>query len=97
MFPKGNRDEVEGKTFVGNYDEFVADGGARRTFRPLWWRTYRYLELDIETKGEPLTVDDLRATYVGYPFQRRARFDAGAARAPSHPRRGLAHGAALRP
>ena len=77
LFPKGNRDEVEGKTFTGNFDEFVADGGARRTFRPLWWRTYRYLELNVETKAEALTVDDLRATYVGYPFERRARFDAG--------------------
>src|SRR5262249_54375991 len=42
---KGNRDEVEGKEFVGYYDEFFPDGGERRTFRPLWWRTYRYLEL----------------------------------------------------
>ena len=75
---KGNRDQVDGKVFIGNHDEFVADGGPRRTFRPLWWRTYRYLELDIETKQDPLTVDDLRATYVGFPFQRRARFEAGA-------------------
>ena len=75
---KGNRDQVEGKLLIGNHDEFVADGGARRTFRPLWWRTYRYLELDIETRQEPLTIEDLRATYVGFPFQRRARFDAAA-------------------
>ncbi len=75
---KGNRDDVEGKVFIGNHDEFVADGGARRTFRPLWWRTYRYLELDIQTKDQPLTVDDLRATYVGFPFERRARFEASA-------------------
>jgi alpha-L-rhamnosidase len=75
---KGNRDEVEGKQFVGYYDEFVADGGAHRLFRPLWWRTWRYLELDIETKGDPLTIDDLRATAVGFPFERRARFDADA-------------------
>ena len=74
---KGNRNEIEGKQFIGNHDEFVADGGARRTFRPLWWRTYRYLELDVETKDQPLTVDDLTATYVGYPFERRAAFDAG--------------------
>ncbi len=73
---KGNRDEVEGKVFIGNHDEFVPDGGARRTFRPLWWRTYRYLELDIETKDQPLTIDDLSATYVGFPFERRARFEA---------------------
>ncbi len=74
---KGNRDEVEGKIFIGNHDEFVADGGERRNFRPLWWRTWRYLELDVRTGDEPLTIDDLRATYVGFPFERRARFDAG--------------------
>jgi len=75
---KGNRDEVEGKVFIGNHDEFVADGGVGRAFRPLWWRTYRYLELDVQTRDEPLTIEDLRATYVGYPFERRARFDGGA-------------------
>jgi alpha-L-rhamnosidase len=75
---KGNRNEIEGKQFIGSHDRFVADGGMRRTFRPLWWRAYRYLELDIQTNDEPLTVEDLRATYVGFPFQRRAQFDAGA-------------------
>ena len=75
---KGNRDEVEGKRFVGVRDHFIADGGKRRTFRPLWWRAYRYLELDVETKDEPLTIEDLQATYTGYPFERRAQFDGGA-------------------
>ncbi len=46
-------------------------------FRPLWWRTYRYLDLKIETKAEPLTIEDLRGVYTGYPFERKARFDAG--------------------
>jgi hypothetical protein len=75
---KGNRNEVEGKDFIGNYDEFTLDGGARRVFRPLWWRTYRYLRIEIETKDEAVTIDGLRGTNVGYPFVRRARFDAGA-------------------
>ena len=74
---KGNRSEVEGKEFVGNYDEFIADGVSRRAFRPLWWRTYRYLQLEIETKDEPLTIEDLAATCVGFPFERRARFEGG--------------------
>jgi hypothetical protein len=74
-FDKGNRDEVEGKQFIGYHDEFVADGGVRRRFRPLWWRTYRYLELDIQTKDEALTVDDLAATFVTFPFERRARLE----------------------
>jgi alpha-L-rhamnosidase len=74
---KANRNEVEGKELVGNRDEFTADGGRQRLFRPLWWRTWRYLELSISTADEPLTIDDLRSTYTGYPFERRARFDAG--------------------
>ncbi|HXG68530.1 MAG TPA: alpha-L-rhamnosidase C-terminal domain-containing protein [Blastocatellia bacterium] len=78
-FQKGNRNEVEGKIFVGYKDVFVADGGAKRLFRPLWWRTYRYIELNVETQAEPLTIEDLRGVYTGYPFERKARFDAGSA------------------
>ncbi len=55
---KGNRDEVEGKRFFGNPDVFLPDGGAHRMFRPLWWRTYRYVELSIETAGDALTLED---------------------------------------
>jgi hypothetical protein len=74
---KGNRNEIEGKEFIGNYDEFTLDGGPRRSFRPLWWRTYRYLQLEIETRDEPLTIDEITATATGFPFLRTARFDAG--------------------
>ncbi|RPI22864.1 MAG: hypothetical protein EHM61_21185 [Acidobacteria bacterium] len=70
---KGNRNDVEGKEFVGYYDEFLTDGGSNRLFRPLWWRTYRYLELKIETRDQPLQIEDLRAVYVGYPFKMKAR------------------------
>ena len=74
---KGNRDVVEGKELRGAHDVFVADGGARRRFRPLWWRTYRYVQLDVETMEEPITVEDLAAVATGYPFTARARLEAG--------------------
>jgi hypothetical protein len=73
---KGHRDEIDGKEMRGLRDLFVADGGARRLFRPLWWRTYRYLELSVETGEQPLTVEDLRGVFTAYPFARKARFDA---------------------
>lgn len=76
-FRKGNRNEIEGKRFVGQHDEFIPDGGANRLFRPLWWRTWRYIEVNIETKDTPLTINDLRGVFTAYPFQRTARFDAG--------------------
>jgi hypothetical protein len=72
---KGHRNDVEGKEFVGNYDQVIADGGPRRRYSPLWWRTYRYLELTIETRDEPLVVEDLHGIYTGYPFERRQRLD----------------------
>jgi hypothetical protein len=74
---KGNRDDVENKQFVGYQDVFLSDGGARRTYRPLWWRTWRYLQITVATKDEPLTIDQLGAQYTGYPFVRRAHFEGG--------------------
>jgi alpha-L-rhamnosidase len=74
---KGHRDEVAGKTFAGYGDEFLPDGGARRLFRPLWWRTFRYIELTIETGESPLVLHDIRAVATSYPFVRTARFEAG--------------------
>ncbi len=74
---KGNRDEIEGKELIGYHDEFIADGGDHRSFRPLWWRTWRYLELDITTEDQPLDINRLTCTHVGYPFERKAVFDAG--------------------
>ena len=71
---KGNRNEIEGKTIVGNYDVFVPDGGGNRMFRPLWFRTYRYLQLDITTTDEPLVIEDLYGMYTGYPFEQKASF-----------------------
>jgi hypothetical protein len=72
----GNRNEIDGKEIAGNEDLFVAGGGAKRVFRPLWWRTYRYVELSVKTGAEALTLDDFSGLYTGYPLVRRASFDA---------------------
>jgi alpha-L-rhamnosidase len=72
---KGNRNEIAGKHIVGVHDEFVTDG-PRRTFVPLPWRTWRYLQLDISTADEPLQVEQLRTWFTAYPFEQRGRFSA---------------------
>ncbi|MBV8812496.1 MAG: family 78 glycoside hydrolase catalytic domain [Acidobacteriaceae bacterium] len=71
---KGNRNEVTGKHFYGPWDTYVADGASHRLYRPLYWRTYRYLRLDVQTEDEPLTIEDLHGVFTGYPFGRRAEF-----------------------
>jgi hypothetical protein len=71
---KGNRDEVQGKTIVGLKDVFRPGGGERRRFRTLWFRTYRYVQAEIQTAGESLRVHDLHGVFTAYPFELRARF-----------------------
>jgi len=71
---KGNRNEVEGKRFVGVKDELIADGGNDQTFTSLVWRTYRYMQVEIKTAGEALTIDDLYGIFTGYPFELKAKF-----------------------
>jgi len=71
---KGNRNETEGKRIKGNYDVFVPDGGEKRSFRPLWIRAYRYVQLDITTQDVPLVIEGLSGTQTGYPLQLKATF-----------------------
>jgi hypothetical protein len=71
---KGNRNEIAGKHIVGLSDEFLADGPAR-TFVPLTWKTWRFLQLDITTANEALQIDRLRSWFTAFPFEQRGRFD----------------------
>jgi alpha-L-rhamnosidase len=74
---KGNRNDIDGKRLVGLSDLVLPDGGTQRVFEPLWWRTWRFLQIGVETADEPLTLESLGAHATGYPFEERARFDAG--------------------
>ncbi len=80
---KGNRNDIQGRTLLGFEDQYIADGALKRTFRPLWFRTYRYVQLTVETKAEPLVLEDLVGQFTGYPFEQKARFAASAATAPN--------------
>src|SRR5690606_27195740 len=71
---KGNRDEINGKRFVGVHDQLISNGEPQ-TFTPLWWRTYRYVQLEVETKEEALIVEDLYGIFTGYPFEVKSAFN----------------------
>jgi len=74
---KGDRDAIEDRKALGLNDTFLPDGGSHRTFEPLWWRTWRYLDLDIQTAADPLTLESLTANFTAYPFEERASFKSG--------------------
>ena len=73
---KGNRNETEGLEIRGYYDIIKTDGGRHRLYKPLGMRTFRYVQLDITTGKEPLTIDDYYNVYTAYPFEEKAFFHA---------------------
>ena len=74
---KGNRNEIEGKHILGVADEFVPDGSSSREFMPLTWRTWRYLQIDVATGDQPLTIGPLRTSFSAFPFEEKGYFRAG--------------------
>jgi len=70
---KGDRDLVGERKALGIYDTFLPDGRSR-TFAPLWWRTWRYAELDVQTGQAPLTLEGLHVFETGYPFRKIGHF-----------------------
>ncbi|QCX37669.1 alpha-L-rhamnosidase [Aureibaculum algae] len=71
---KGNRNEVKGKHILGYYDIIEPDGGMNREFKPFGQKTYRFVQLDIETGEEALLIDDFYGVYTAYPFKENAKF-----------------------
>jgi hypothetical protein len=75
-FRKGNRNEVDGKIMAGRKDSILSNGKNDQQFTTLSWRTFRYVQLRIITKDEPLIVHDLYSLFTGYPFTLNASFTA---------------------
>lgn len=75
-FRKGNRNEVAGKIIAGRKDSIISNGKDGQNFSTLSWRTFRYIQVSISTKDEPLIIDDLYSLFTGYPFQLNATFNA---------------------
>lgn len=71
---KGNRNVVVGKHIVGYQDVIISNGGLDQSYQTLWFRTFRYVEMEIETENEPLIISKFQSIFTGYPFQERASF-----------------------
>lgn len=68
---KGRRNETEGKEMVGRRDVLFSNGQADQEFTSLAYRTFRYIELRVNTGDSPLTINDFYSTFTGYPFERK--------------------------
>lgn len=71
---KGNRNEIDGKEIHGYSDIFMPDGGNKRLLKPLWLRTFRFIQLDIKTEDYPLVIDNFYLRFTAYPFEEKGSF-----------------------
>ena len=65
--PKGQRDQVAGKVFLGFGDRWRIHGDADTP--SLWWRSGRYVRLRIRTGDAPLHIESLGVITTGYPLE----------------------------
>ena len=71
---KGNRDITEGKTIKGISDVYMMDGGKNRVFQPVWFRTFRFIRLEITTADEELKIDNYYNIFSNTDFPVKAKF-----------------------
>lgn len=72
---KNNRNDIDGKHFVGRQDSLLSSGARHQQFTTMAWRTYRYVVVRVETAGEALVLRDLYGMATGYPFSLKAALD----------------------
>lgn len=73
---KGNRNDIKEKQIIGYKDVVLADGGTGRNFISSWPRTFRFLQLDIETHEDELTIQELFNHRTTTPIPITADFNA---------------------
>ena len=66
---KGNRNDIENKYFCGVGDIFKIAGGKKHKYENLWWQAGRYVELQIRTDAEALTIDKIIFNETRYPLE----------------------------
>jgi alpha-L-rhamnosidase len=71
---KANRNQIAGRHIEGPVDEFIVGGSVSREFMPLTWRTWRYLQVDVEATDQSVQVQGLKTWFSAFPFVERATF-----------------------
>lgn len=66
---KGNRNEINGKRFIGVGSNFRPDGGRERLFRTLWWESGRFVEIVVKTANEEMVLESLSFLETRYPLE----------------------------
>ncbi|MDQ0091324.1 hypothetical protein J2T12_004761 [Paenibacillus anaericanus] len=75
---KGFRDDLRNHVLRGGYDTFCPAGygtvSQSEVYEPFWFRTFRYVRLEVQAGAEPLTITNFSYRETGYPLQLEGNF-----------------------
>ncbi len=72
---KDDRSKIEGNQLIGVSDIIMPEGGENRLYRPNWFRSFRYIQIDIETGDTPLEIVDFYNQKQEYPVELKSSFE----------------------
>ena len=77
LFNAGRSKPKRGDTsgVMTGYHDLIQPDGPRRHWQPFGWRTFRYIEIDVVVKNDPLVLHDLYYTFTAYPFKELAIYE----------------------
>jgi len=65
---KSRRDDLAFGDIRG-YGDVVRPDGPKRTYQPQFWRTFRFVRVEIATAEQPVTIHALQYAFTAYPFR----------------------------
>ncbi len=72
---KGNRNEIDNKIIHGISDVIYPNGASNFLYWPLYYRTFRYVEISIDNYLEPLAINSFTSKFTAYPFKELGSFE----------------------
>ena len=66
---KGQRDDWERGELAGYHDEFLPSGHGDR-FQTFWFRTFRFIRVEVRTGAEPCRIEGIDFIDTAYPLER---------------------------
>ncbi len=70
---KGKRNDNRNMEIYGHYDTYFPSG-KEEVYQPFWFRTFRFIRVEIETGEEELTIFKPQHIETGYPLNPESEF-----------------------
>lgn len=75
---KTNRSDASGRLYGVKDFYTVTSGQDTHSFEPFWFRCFRYVQLEIITTANPITLTSISLRETSYPLEVTTKVDAGA-------------------